>query len=208
MKRHLWTDWGVGILGLLLGCGPTIVDQESSWPAADPPYHNQLAPDIQSALVDGTPFQLRQQGAGKVVLLSFWATWCGPCIMEMPELIELAEEYADRGVVLYAVNGGESPGTIRQFLERRPWKVAIVLDEEGRHSRAYRVSGIPHLVMLDRNGVLRKTHVGYDPEGQSTLRRELEEVLAIPADKPAAPVNGPAPAPPVAPSDPPSPAAT
>lgn len=136
------------------------------------------APDIEGKMLDDTPFSLKEKYASHVIMLDFWATWCGPCVMELPVLVKLAEEYQSRGVALYAVNGGEDVETVRDFLKERNWPLNVVLDPEGKHAEAYQVGGIPHLVLIDRNGFVRKIHVGYHPDGERELRADLDEILA------------------------------
>lgn len=141
------------------------------------PLVGKLAPDIEGELLDGTKFSLKEQYANNIVLLDFWATWCGPCIEELPVLMKIAEEYKDKGVALYAVNQQDDPKVIAEFLENKGWKLNVVLDPESKHGDAYVVSGIPQLAIIGRNGIVQKVHVGYAPEIEQILRRELDSLL-------------------------------
>src|SRR5690606_22351742 len=89
----------------------------------------QQAPDFQLELLDGTPFRLSEH-QGRVVVLDFWATWCGPCVQSMPEVERVAGEFADRGVELIAVNLEEPASQITSMLERHKLNVTVALDQD------------------------------------------------------------------------------
>lgn len=141
------------------------------------PLVGKPAPDVESELLDGSKFSLKEQIGKGVILLDFWATWCGPCIEELPILMKLAEEYRDQRVVLYAVNQQEDAKDIGSFLERMGWKLNVVLDPESKHGDAYGVNGIPQLVIIGQDGNVRKVHVGYAPEIEGLLRTELDALV-------------------------------
>jgi len=91
--------------------------------------------------------------SGKVVILEFWTTWCGPCIAAIPHLNELAEEFADRPVRFIAISN-EEQDIVESFLERREMKSWVGLDNQNATFDAYRVSGIPRTFIVDREGTL------------------------------------------------------
>jgi thiol-disulfide isomerase/thioredoxin len=140
----------------------------------------KLAPDVEGELLDGSKFSLKESYAKNVVLLDFWATWCGYCVEELPILMKLADEFKDKGVVLYAVDQEEDAETIRKFLQEKDWKLNVVLDTDGKHVSAYRVNGIPQLVIIGRDGNVHQVHVGFAPELEQLLRTELNAILAKP----------------------------
>ena len=167
-----------GFLLLAAACSRPDSENVSVEPAVQKPAEAKpAAPEIVGEMLDGSPFSLKEKHTTSVVMLDFWATWCGPCVMELPILIKLADEYQSRGVALYAVNSGEDPDTVRDFLKERNWSMNVVMDPVGKHSDAYKVHGIPHLVLIDKQGMVRKVHVGYDPDGEQQLRRDLDEIL-------------------------------
>src|SRR5581483_922358 len=94
---------------------------------APSPLLGEAAPDVDLKLLDGGDFRLKEHRGGRIVMLDFWATWCGPCVQEMPILAEVAEAYKDKGVVFCAVNMREKPEEIRTFLDDKKLKVSVAL---------------------------------------------------------------------------------
>lgn len=144
----------------------------------DPPMLGELAPEIELSLLEGGSTSLAELRGSKIVLLDFWATWCGPCREELPMLLRLADEFASQGVVLYAVNIREPPTAIRSFLESQPLALTVALDESGTISHAFGVGSIPHLTILGRDGTIQAVHVGMGPDTEAALREELQALLS------------------------------
>ena len=96
---------------------------------------------------------------GKIVVLNFWATWCPPCIEEMPSLTALQSRMKDQVVVL-AVSLDENEGTYRSFLEDNKINLLTVRDPERRSSELYGTFKYPETYIIDRNGILRRKFVG------------------------------------------------
>jgi peroxiredoxin len=95
---------------------------------------------------------------GKVVVIDFWATWCQPCLKAIPDLEQLRRRYGD-DVVIVGVSS-EQPAKIAKFLAEREIGYPILMDEKGEMAKAYRVSSLPAIYMLDRGGVVREHFVG------------------------------------------------
>ena len=129
------------------------------------------------ALLEGGEFTLPSTQNTNIVLLDFWATWCGPCRQVMPTLAEISKEYASRGVRYVAVNLREKPEVIRNYLAKANLNITVALDTDGKMADAYQVRGIPTMVVVDRHNVVRKVHVGASPQAGDDLRRALDEVL-------------------------------
>lgn len=112
---------------------------------------------------------------GKVVIMDFWATWCGPCHVQAKILEPLHAEFGD-SVEFLAVNVGEDSATVESFVEDRPFPYPVLLDVDGRASARAEVYGLPTLVVIDRSGqiVFRSTGVA----SARRLREVLEEALA------------------------------
>jgi len=96
----------------------------------------------------------------------------------MPALVEIAREYADKGVQYYAVNLRERPETIRGYLKDEKLEIVVPLDKDGSIAKKYRVRGIPTMVIVGKDGKVKKVHVGSSPTLKADLSRELDEILA------------------------------
>jgi hypothetical protein len=145
------------------------------------PLLGQPAPEIQLPLLDGAEFSLASYRGKNVVMIDFWATWCGPCVEEMPALAEVAAEYAGQGVVFCALNQGEETEAIQKFLEEKALNIMVGLDSSepaDSAGAAYGVQGIPTLVLIDKSGTVQSVHVGYRPDIKDVLREELDTLLA------------------------------
>ncbi len=116
------------------------------------------APDFTADLADGSTFTLSEQ-SGKVVLLNFWATWCGPCVGEMPAFEKLYKEYGDEVAVL-AVNCLEDEETVRQFIAETGYTFPIAFDVEGVVNMKYPTDGIPYTLVIGKDGTVQKIYVG------------------------------------------------
>lgn len=97
---------------------------------------------------------------GKVILLNFWATWCGPCVGEMPAFPRLMEKYGD-DLKIVAVNIGEDGETVQNFLTENGYTdLTVVLDEDYSISDLYPTDGIPYTLIIDRDGNISTIHLG------------------------------------------------
>lgn len=142
-----------------------------------PPLLGETAPDVELVPIEGPAVPLSDL-RGKVVLLDFWASWCGPCRMELPILARLEQEYADRGVVLYAVNLGETVNEIQGVLRRELADVKPALDRDHSIAGKYGVDGIPHLTIVGPDGRVQAVHIGVGDDTESVLREEIDALLA------------------------------
>ena len=109
--------------------------------------------------------------------MDFCAIWCKPSREAMHVLAGIAKDYSARGVCYVAVNQGETPETIRTFLAGAKLDMRVALDKKCGMAGAFRVEGIPTIVIVDRSNVIRDVHVGTSPELGEELRRALDEVL-------------------------------
>lgn len=116
------------------------------------------APDFTAGLADGSTFTLSEQ-SGKVVLLNFWATWCGPCVGEMPAFEKLYKEYGNE-VSILAVNCLEDEETVRQFISENGYTFPIAFDVEGVVNMKYPTDGIPYTLVIGKDGTVQDIYVG------------------------------------------------
>lgn len=114
--------------------------------------------------------------AGNVVILDFWATFCGPCRQVMPALDSLYQRNRGRGLSVVGMSF-EPESTINAFMQRRPVSYTVARDV-GNTARRYGVRAIPTLVVLDRQGTVRQISVGFDPADTVRLERMVEGLLS------------------------------
>ncbi len=122
------------------------------------PQEGAPAPDFTLSTLDGGQVRLSDY-SGRVVLINFWATWCGPCREEMP-LFEQAQAEHAGGLAVLAVNVRERPGVVRPFVERLALSYAIGLDEKGRVAERYRVRSFPTTYFIGRDGTVEGRRIG------------------------------------------------
>jgi thiol-disulfide isomerase/thioredoxin len=139
------------------------------------------APDFTANDRDGNPVRLSDFN-GKVVVLDFWATWCGPCVASMPETNAVAKKYAGRGLVVLGVNVWDEPDAFKSWLPQNARYDAIrfLLDPNGKNGKdvaknLYNVSGIPTQYVIDKQGVIRASFRGAPPRAK--LERTVEGLL-------------------------------
>ena len=129
-------------------------------PPADPIRPGQLAPDFQLPRLDGGPPVSLAGLRGRVVLLNFWATWCGPCEAEMPAMQRLYQELAGPEFELIAISVDASREEVDAFRQRLGLSFPIALDPEKRVSNAYQSYRYPESYLIDRDGRILSRYVG------------------------------------------------
>jgi peroxiredoxin len=117
------------------------------------------APRVHLRSLDDREIDLRAWG-GQVVVLNFWATWCEPCVAEMPALDRLERALDNDGLVVLAVSVDESPETVRNFARDHHLSLPLLLDPGGQAARAFGVVGYPTTFVLDASGRLREHYLG------------------------------------------------
>ena len=98
----------------------------------------------------------------KVVVVNFWATWCGPCKIEMPQLQQLFEEYGSEGLEILAITKEERE-VVEEFLRERPYSFPILLDPGGEVTERYGIEALPTTIIVDESGKVIRSRIGVDP---------------------------------------------
>ncbi|MEQ1802098.1 MAG: TlpA disulfide reductase family protein [Gammaproteobacteria bacterium] len=114
---------------------------------------------------------------GQVVLINFWATWCGPCRKEMPLLEQIQKKYAPLGFTMLGVNVEEDTRLMDTFLKDVPVSFPILLDPANGVSKLYNVSAMPSTVIVDRKGNVRFIHQGFKPGDESKYQDMIRQLI-------------------------------
>jgi peroxiredoxin len=134
------------------------------------------APDFALATLSGPNMRLQEQ-RGKVVLVNFWATWCGPCRVEMPHLSRLYEKYHASGFELFGVNIDDDPQQAANLASKLGLRFPVLLDTQKKVSRLYDLSTMPSTVLIDRDGRVRYVYRGYRDGYEDTYEKQIRELL-------------------------------
>jgi len=185
MKKGLL--WAAALVALAIAgeqwmCGPSMPELQgpgSVFRKSGSPLIGQPAPAFELTDLSGATVRL-SQFHGKVVLLDFWATWCGPCRRSMPMLDRLQAEIGGE-VVLLAINLQESEDIVRSYIQRQGFRARVLLDHAGRTGSDYGIQSIPMQVLVDPEGVVRDVVVGFSPALEGRMREQIEK-LRRPAD--------------------------
>ena len=135
-----------------------------------------LAPDFTLKSQSGENLRLREY-RGNVVMINFWASWCGPCRQEMPVLNQLFEKYSSAGFMLFGVNGDTDADAVSQMTKKYKISYPILLDKDKKISEMYRVNAMPMTFLIDRDGKLRYLHKGYLSGYEKDYQSEIRELL-------------------------------
>ena len=114
---------------------------------------------------------------GQVVLINFWASWCGPCRQEMPHLEDLSSRYRDLGLTVFGINVEQDREGAERVLRDIPVSFPVLFDDGNTVSEVYDVDAMPATVMVDRSGIVRFMHRGYKPGYEKQYEKELRGLL-------------------------------
>ena len=156
-----------------------------AWPAGATeslrPWKGGATPPLALKTLAGESVDLGRL-RGKVVLVNFWATWCAPCVEEMPALAKLRDRLAPRGFEVIAVNQGEMPQRVIAFVNRSGLDLPILMDRDKEVARAWRVRALPTTFVVDAAGRIR-----FHAEGEIDTGSALEELVLplLPRERPS-----------------------
>ena len=114
---------------------------------------------------------------GEVVMINFWASWCGPCRQEMPLLDELYAQYQPMGFTILGVNVEEDSTKARKMLGDSPVNFPVLFDNDSEVSKLYNVVAMPSTVLVDRNGNVRYLHQGYKPGYEEAYQQQVRALI-------------------------------
>ncbi|SDK57669.1 Peroxiredoxin [Paenibacillus sp. OK060] len=132
------------------------------------------APEFTAVNSDGEQVKLSDY-RGKVVMINFWASWCTPCVREMPKIKQIAQTYQNDVEALF-VNVGEAKGTIREFMEKQQFDFPVIIDVTGKVSGLYRITGLPATMIIDQEGIFSHILLG-ELTKDIPLQQWLEETV-------------------------------
>ncbi|MBI5886790.1 MAG: TlpA family protein disulfide reductase [Deltaproteobacteria bacterium] len=140
---------------------------------------NEKAPDISLNDLKDKAVTL-DSFKGKVVFLDFWASWCGPCKQEFPEINRFISKYRDKDVVVLAVNVDKQRSHVEEFLSKIPnlsEKVTVVLDPDSKVVSSYNARMMPTSFIIDKNGIVRYIHFGFNESDPASWITEVDGLL-------------------------------
>jgi thiol-disulfide isomerase/thioredoxin len=177
----------LALLSLALVPGCEAKDKATTSAQAQPPQaqnRSKVPPDFSLpsvAVGPGAGKEIRLSSyKGKVVLLDFWATWCGPCRMEIPHFVELQKQYGKKGFTLIGVSlDQQGEAVVKPFMQQ--WKInyPMVIDAAGEVQASYGgIRSIPTTVLIGKNGEVREVFIGYRPKElfEEAIKKALLEI--------------------------------
>lgn len=139
-------------------------------------HQGEMVPDFVLPMLDGKVQKLSNY-RGKVVLVNLWATWCPPCIEELPLLGRLQQEFGPRGLVVLGLAADDDPEAVRTFVKQNPVKFDVFLDVGGEVGTRYGITGYPETFVVDREGRFQEKYIGPLPSDAGRPADELSRRL-------------------------------
>jgi len=179
--RALWIKKNGSIAGLDAAVNASRTASRKSV-ALDSRRYERPAPDWTLPDLAGKSFRLADY-KGKVVVLDFWGSWCGPCRQELPVFQQMYERYREKDVVFFGVNwekggnGQDLKQLVRDFMSNNKYSFPVVLDHERSAQMAYDIQGFPTVYLIDRTGKIRYQNVGVADGIEHILSDQIDSLL-------------------------------
>lgn len=145
-------------------------------------WQGKFAPDFELKLTDDTTFKLSEHIGKEVIVLNFFATWCGPCKEEMPELIRFHHNYSGQGVYMLGINASEKPDKVKGFLDAFFVNYPVGIDGNEEIERKFGVTAFPTTVLIGADGRVKSYDVGPVSNWEIALKKNVEDGLKTFAD--------------------------
>jgi len=172
----------VSLLILVVGMSGCASSPE---PAANPPEIPQatihgtevgdLAPDIELLNLSEETVSLTDF-RDKPVMVNFWASWCGPCVVEMPHIQRVHDDWKEKGLVILAVNSGESSAKAKEFIQYYGYSFPVLLDSQGIVSQEYKIRFFPTSYFIDKDGIIQLKVIGSFPSKEA-IEKNLGTII-------------------------------
>lgn len=153
---------------------PSNIPQSKNQPLGNLKSEVQAAPDFTLIDLGGKTVSL-SDFKGKNVYLNFWASWCGPCKLEMPDLEKIYQEFKDKDLIVLAVNVGENKSKVEAFVTSNGYSFPVLLDIQGKAAQTYKVSSIPVSVFVNKEGLIVAKRIGLMTYSQ--MEASISELL-------------------------------
>jgi len=128
--------------------------------------------------LEGSPLPSEDKMQGKVVLVDFWASWCGPCRKSFPWLNLMQQQHAADGLLILAVNEDQNRADAAAFLAKYPAQFNVLYDQNGEVATRYKVNGMPSSYLIDKKGNIRFAHRGFKQADIDTFEQQIRQLLA------------------------------
>ena len=147
---------------------------------AQNPFKDKKLPDVQVTTLDGEKVNVSEYGAqGKITVINFWATWCGPCKQELENIAELypdwQEDY-DMQLIAISIDDSRNTAKVKTYAQGRAWEYTVLLDANQDLKRALSFQAPPFTLLLNKDGEIVSTHTGYREGDEYKLEDEIADL--------------------------------
>lgn len=136
-------------------------------------------PEFSAKTIDGQATVSNADFDGEVVLLDFWASWCGPCLQSLPTFTALQQDYGDYGFRVVAINVDENIQDAKNFLHKLSVNYTVLADSTGNTPTSFNLKTMPSSFLIDRDGTVRYIHQGYRAGDDDHIRGEIEKLIQV-----------------------------